>query len=218
MKRLSQSGDVNVLLVPLILVTLLFLGAGAFAVWAFNGRQHYKNDTDQIVSAQVAAAKSQQSAADQKQFAEQAKQPYKTYKGPSSLGSIAVMYPKTWNGLVTFNSAASNQVLLDGYFYPDVAPSLYAVRINVLQQSYTDVVNQITSNGTSQNVTAKPYAFPKVPGVVGVKLTGTIENNNTTGTMIVVPLRTTTLEVWTEGSKYLGDFNNIILKNFTFLP
>jgi hypothetical protein len=38
------------------------------------------------------------------------------------------------------------------------------------------------------------------------------------GTMVILPLRDKTLEVWTESDAYLSDFKNYVLPNLTFSP
>lgn len=70
MKTLTQRGAVNVLLLPLILVVLFFLGAVGFGYWAFAEREDYKNNSDQKVAIAVAAAEKRTQAADAKVFAE----------------------------------------------------------------------------------------------------------------------------------------------------
>jgi hypothetical protein len=62
-----------------------------------------------------------------------------------------------------------------------------------------------------------PYKLPKVPGVVGSKITGAIESEKK-GTLIILPLRANALEIWTESDKYLNDFNKYILPNLSFSP
>lgn len=221
--RSNQAGSVNILLIPLILVVLLFFAAAGFGLWAFNSRQDYKNNTDQ----KIAAAKQEQSAALTKKlnadFAEKEKSPYAVYKGPQALGSVSITYPKTWSGYVSANASSGNG-LLNGYFYPGVVPDTsgqstqaFALRVAVVQQSYSDAVTQITNSGNATGITTKPFAFKNVPGVVGVELTGAVQQNKT-GTMVIVPLRNYALELWTEGTQFTDDFNNIILPNFTFSP
>lgn len=223
MSRHSQTGSINVLLIPLIFAVLLFFVTAGFAVWAFNSRQDYKNNTDQKVAVAVKASDTQLTASLNKQFAEREKSPYKVYKGPQELGSLAITYPKTWSGYVSADGSAGN-ALLDGYFNPDVVPDVssqsskaIALRVSIVQQSYSDVIAQVTNSGNAQGITTKPFKFKNVPGVVGVELSGAIEQGKT-GTMVIVPLRNNTLEVWTEGSQFTSDFNNIILPRFTFSP
>jgi hypothetical protein len=62
-----------------------------------------------------------------------------------------------------------------------------------------------------------PYSLPKLPQVGGMYLTGQISQRQQ-GTMVLLPLRDKTLEVWTESSAYMNDFTNNVLPNLTFSP
>jgi hypothetical protein len=68
--------------------------------------------------------------------------------------------------------------------------------------------------------TAAPYSLPKEPNITGTELTGAINlsNPNSTGTLIMLPLRSTTLMIWTESNSYMPDFTKYILPNLTFSP
>lgn len=220
MKR-DTRGAINALLIPLIVISLLLVGVGVFAFWAFSGRQDYKNNVDQKITAAVKVAKSQQSAADAKQYAEQAKKPLRTYVGPADYGSIHIMYPKTWSAYI--DDSGNGGGVLDGYFQPDFVPSvntqsnIFALRLQVLQQSYDQVASGFQSQAQQNQVTVKAYKLAKVPSVVGIIVSGQIEPNKQ-GTMVVLPLRAYTLELWTESAQYQHDFNTYILPNFSFSP
>lgn len=220
MKRLNQQG-MSALLLPFIIVVVLLLATGGFAVWAYQGKQKYQYHADQVVASAVSVAKANQSKTDQAQYNELEKQPYVTYTGPEAYGSIKVTYPKTWSSYVDTSGSGVNQAAVDGYFYPGTVPSItakdsvFALRLEVVQSGYSQVLQ--TLSGQQTPPTSSPYALPKVPSVIGVKLVGSLGNNKT-GTMVVLPLRDKTLEIWTEGQQFTNDFNNIILPNLTFSP
>lgn len=221
MKRAwDERGELNILLIPVILLVLLLVGAGAFAVWAYSGRQDYKNNVASKVSAAVETSKTNVQAADAKQYAEAAKQPFKVYVGPEAYGSVHISYPKTWSGYV---DTTSNSTPVNGYFYPDVVPSIndknssFALRIQLLQTPYDQVVSQFSSQVKQGVITITPYALPRVPSVVGVRIDGQITTTKQ-GSMIVLPMRDKTLEIWTEANTFLSDFNTNILPNITFSP
>jgi hypothetical protein len=218
--RQSQTGSV-VLLVSLVVTVLLLFGALGFGVWANAGRQDYKDNVEQKVSVAVTAAKQAESTRKDQEFAEMSKSPLRTYVGPESYGSVHVYYPKTWSGYVATSATAAPYV--DGYFNPDVVPgvgvegSAYALRVRVNSSSYSAVMERFKT-GTQSGVTkVSPYKLPKVPGVIGSKVTGEIDNEKK-GTLIVLPLRANALEIWTESDKYLADFNKYILPNISFSP
>jgi hypothetical protein len=217
----NQSGAINILLIPLILLGLFFIGALSFAAWAYQGRQDYKNNVDQKISDAVVVAKQQESTVKDKEFAEKEKSPFKTYNGPSAYGSISLQYPKTWSGYVSDNTG--NDPYVDGYFYPGVVPTVtnekavFALRIQVVQQSYSDVLTSFQNSVDEGKITVSPYKLPKVPSVVGSRLEGQVENEKT-GTMILLPMRDKTLKIWTNAVQFRGDLDTYILPNITFSP
>lgn len=220
----NQDGAVNGAVISLILAILLLIGAMVFGGWAYSSRQDYKNHTDQKIADAVTVAKQVESTAKDKQFTEDEKNPLKTYTGPQAYGSLVIQFPKTWSGAVDDTGSASG-ALVDGYFNPGVVPSLtnqssiFAMRVQVLGQTYAATVQSLDGLQQSQDnpTTFAPYALPKLPKVVGLHLTGGLPNQKT-GTMVVLPLRSQTLEIWTEGGQFTADFNNYILPNFSFSP
>lgn len=215
----DERGSVATIAAISLLVVLL-LGAVGFGFWAFSGRQDYKNNVDAKISTAVAANTKAVQAADAVKYAEEAKNPLKTYTGPSEYGSIQLQYPKTWSGYVVENTAATP---VDGYFHPDVVPavngksSVFALRVEVLRQQYSNVLKQYSSTQQQGKVTVKPYAFTKVPDVVGSRIDGQIAQNKQ-GSVVIVPLRDKTLRISTESDQFKKDFETIILPNVTFSP
>jgi hypothetical protein len=216
----NQDGSANSLLVSAILVILL-IAALVFGVWSFKGRQDYKNNVDIKVAAAVTVAKQLESTAKDTQFAEAQKSPLKTYTGPQTYGSIVFQYPKSWSGYVDDTGNNSN-ALIDAYFSPNLVPSLtstnstFSLRVQVSSQSYSQYVQSLSrSNSSAPAISA--YALPKVPGQIGIQLSGTLPDGKQ-GTMVVLPLRDKTLLIWTDSTQFLSDFNNYILANFNFAP
>jgi hypothetical protein len=216
MKQTHEQGNTLVIVV----LVLLLVGVSALTVWAYQGRQDYKDNTDQKIIAAVAAAKREESIAKDKQFAEKEKQPLRLYNGPAAYGSLLLSYPRTWSGYVDDTGRSGSVV--DGYFAKGVVPSVtnesstFALRLQVLSQSYSQVVNGFSNLQKSGKVTVAPYALPKVSSVVGVRVKGEVRNE--TVDMVVLPLRDKTLQLWTEGTQFENDFNNNILANFSFSP
>ena len=217
----DQNGTINVLLIPLLVAVLLLIGAIVFGSWAFSGRQDYKNNVDQKISAAVDSATKREDAVKDAQFAEASKLPLKVYSGPETYGSILLSYPRTWSGYVNNIDGSSSPI--DAYFQPDVVPptqsetSTFALRVKVLASSYASTVSSFSGQVQQNTVTVTPYALAKVPSVVGVRVDGQIEPNKN-GSMVILPVRDKTLEIYTESNQFLGDFNNSILPNFSFSP
>lgn len=214
------------------MTVLLLVGAIGFGAWAFMGRADYKNNVDSKIADAVTIAKQQESTAKDKQFVEDEKKPLRTYSGPEAFGSIQLSYPKTWSGFVD-DTGKSNSTLLDGYFYPNIVPSIaqdsssvFSLRMVVTNQSYAQTLTTITSQSSSSSgitpPTITPYALPKVPKAVGIKLVGTLPLSSGTskkqGEMVVLPLRDKTLQIWSETAVFAPDFETNILPNFSFSP
>jgi hypothetical protein len=217
----QQRGILNVLLIPVIFLVVLFIGVSAFAFWAYSSRQDYKNNVDQKIDTAVQSAVQLAQSADAKQYAQEAKYPLATFTGPSTFGSVTFQYPKTWSGYVAEES--NSQTPINGYFYPAIVPDVtnttnnYALRVQLLEQSYTDSMQQLAGNVSNGKLAVSQYTLPKLPNVIGSMLQGQISSNNQ-GTMVVLPLLNMTLEVWTEAPQFESDFTNIILPNLTFQP
>ncbi len=221
MKSRRSSGDIDIWLVLFICITVFFIGAVSFAVWAFMGRQDYKNNSDQKAAAAVRSEVGKEDTKKNNEFAAAAKLPFRTFIGPEPYGSLHVMYPKTWSAYV--DTSANGNYPINGYFEPDTVPSVndqnssFALRVQVDPESYSSALNAFSGQISSKTVTAAPYSFPKVSSAIGVRLDGAIEPNKQ-GSMVIVPLRDKTLKVWITAPQYITDFNNNILPNITFSP
>lgn len=221
--RSHQRGELNILLVPFIFMTIFFIAAASFGAWAYMERQDYKDNVDKKVSAAVAAARKDEDIQKDKAFAESEKKPLLTYKGPDTYGGIMASYPKTWS--VYIGSTTTPSQPLNAYFNPVAVPStgdadsVYALRMQVVQQTYDTVIKSFSTEVKAAKVTAVPFALPKVPDVVGTRFDGLISaGKKTTGSMLVLPLRDKTMEIWTESPEFTADFNNTIIPNLSFSP
>lgn len=216
----NQSGAASGLLVSLILTVILLLGAIGFGAWAFSSRQDYKDNADAKINTAVQAAITKNSAAKDVQFAEELKNPLTTYNGPETLGSVVLQYPKTWGG---YDNSATDGSSLDIYFNPRMISmignpkAIYALHMQVLNQPYSNVLQSFAGQQQAGQLVVKAYSLPKLPKVVGIKATGTFADGSS-GTVVVMPIRSQTLEVETSGSQFLNDFNNYVLKNLSFSP
>ncbi len=218
----NERGELNILLVPVILLGVLFVAAASFGVWAYTSRQDYKNNSDQKSAVAVEANKKVVQAEDAKTYAEAAKQPLKTYAGSEAYGSLKLTYPKTWSGYVV-TSDSGGGTPLDAYFNPDVVPNIsgrdstFALRVQILSQSYADALNSYSTYIRQGKATATPYKLPKVPSVVGTRIEGQLTYNKQ-GSVVILPVRDKTMKLWIESGTYKADFDNNILPNTSFSP
>ena len=216
----KQRGGVLVLV--LVVISLVAIAAIIFGILTYSKEQDYKNNVDSKVAAAVSAAKTQQTAADQQQFTLESEKTFTTYQGPQQFGSINLPYPKGWSGYVD-TTGSSN--LVDGYFNPGVVPAIedqtnnFALRLQVIDSSYATELANFTSEQSNGgvNLSINPYSLPKVPNVTGVMIQGQIEQNKQ-GILVMLPLRTQTLEIWTEASQYYSLLTQNILPAASFSP
>jgi hypothetical protein len=217
----NQDGAVSGVVISLVLAVLLLLGAIGFGAWAYTSRQDYKDHSDAKVNTAVQAAKTQEAAVKDAQFVQDYKKPLTTYSGPEALGSLVINFPKTWSGYV--DTTGSNGQAFDAYFAPGVVPALnspssvFALHVYVSNQPYSQVLQTFASQQKAGKLTVSAYSLPKLPKIVGVKVSGVV-SGQTQATIIILPLRSQTLQIATLGTQYLADFNNNILPNFSFSP
>ncbi len=216
----NQQGVINALLIPLILMTILFLSVSGFAIWAFTSRQEYKNNTDGIVAKQVEIAKKETATQKDNEFIEKEKNPLKQYQGPASFGRVSVEFPKTWSAYV--DDTGKGSFSLDGYFNPVTVPgvqsgSSYALRLQVVNKEFSEEARSYDSQIKSGKARSSAYSAKKVPGVVGIKIEGEISSKQQ-GIVILLPIRDKTIKIFTESDQFYNDFNNIILPNLSFTP
>jgi len=217
--RLNQSGAMNILLIPLILVVCLFIAAFSFAMWAFMSRQDYKNNVDAKIKTAVEVATKETETKKDNEFLEKEKSPFATYQGPSAAGSIVLKYPKTWSAYAENNSGNKE---VDAYFYPTQVPgkssgSAYALRVEVVNQEFSNSVKSFDGFVKRGVVKTKPFTAKNVSGVVGLRIDGEIASRRQ-GIMILMPLRDKTIKIYTESNQFYNDFNKNILPSLSFNP
>ena len=220
MKRVRGEQGSVATLVSIVLLSVFLVAALGFGVWAFMGRQDYKDNVDAKVKVAVQANTKAVQEQDAKDYAEAAKEPLKTYVGPEAFGSVHISYPKTWSAYVITTTSSQP---LDAYFNPEYVPSatdkdsVFALRTEVVTTSYSQTLAQYKSLQKQGKVTVAPFALPKTPSVVGVRVEGQLTSKKQ-GSMVILPLRDKTLKIWIESAQYLDDFNKFILPNASFSP
>lgn len=221
MRRLrSDERGLNMLIIPLVAVVVFFMVTLGFALWAYSGRQDYKDNVDQKVETAVDVAQKETATEKDNEFIEREKQPLKEYKGPTAFGGIQIRYPKTWSAYV--DETGSGASPLDGYFHPNFVPGInsgsnFALRLQVVDRPFADELRSYDAQVKSGKATAEPYKPANVPNVVGVKVEGEIVPRKQ-GIVILVPLRDKTIKLSTEADSYKKDYNDNVLPNFSFTP
>lgn len=215
MHKLDQKGE---LLIPLVIVIVLLLGSIGFGVWAYMGRQDYKNNVEQKIADAVEVAEENLTIKKDAEFAESYKLPNTTYKGPSAFGTLTFSYPKTWSNYA--NEAGKGNTPLDGTMHPAYVPANdevnYALRYQVTERQYEQELKSFDSKVRNGRVKVSAYRLPNQKDVLGSRAEGEISNRKQ-GVLILLPLRDKTIKIWTEGSEFRKDFE-AVLKQATFIP
>lgn len=198
-----------------VVLTVLVLGVGGFAVWAYMGYQDNKNNVDAKVELAVKDARTQQKKEDDAAFAEQEKLPTRQLVGPDELGSVTLDYPKTWSVYVGSNGGATPTY--ESYLYPGAVPPTNsgtpnALRVSVLNASYESTLQQMDQFLKTGDLKASTITLN---GVTGVRMDGKL-SVNTQGSMVIFKVRDKTLKVFTESDTFRGDFDKIVLPSLKF--
>lgn len=221
MKKLNQSGLVDVYAILFGMSTILLLMALGFGGWAFVERQDYKNNVDQKVAQAIDVALADQKILLDAEAAERAKSPYEQYTTPAEFGSVKIVYPRTWSAHVNESPGAS--VPVNAYFNPGYVPATnanesFALRLQVSNQTADQLLTNYQSSITQGTAIANAFVAKNVPGASsGWKIDGDIAPNRK-GSIVLIPLRDKTISIWTESEAYSADLTNIVLENLTFSP
>jgi len=217
MKQNTQSGELNPLVIPLVLLLIIALGTSAFGIWSYLQYTAQRDNVEGIVAGEVATAKQQQQEEDQKVFAEREKEPYRQFVGPDDLGRVEFSYPKTWSAYVNKGGRGGNY---EAIFHPNRVHPVsdrqpYALRVVVQPRSYETIVNSYRGKVDQGQLRSDAAT---INGFNGVRLTGKLSEQVPNGTIVLFKVRDKTLSFTTESSEFFPDFNNIILENLRFNP
>ncbi len=184
-------------------------------------RQDYKNNSDKKSAAAAASAVKTEDTKKDAEFAEKEKSPLKSYTAPTTYGSISFNYPKTWSAYIS--ESANDSQPIDGYFSPNFVPDLrsdkaFALRARLVNQGYETVMKQFDGNVSKGTISASAFRTDKVSSVLGTMLSGTVFSTKLQATAVILPVRDKTLEIWTEGTDFTGDFTGTVLPSLTFVP
>lgn len=217
MQKHTQSGELNPLVIPLVLLLVISLGMSAFGIWSYLQYSAQRDNVQGIVDGEVAKAKQKQQEEDQKVFAEREKEPYRQFIGPDDLGRVEFNYPKTWSIYVNKAGRGGNYEAL---FHPNKVHPVsnrqpYALRVVVQPRSYESIVNSYRSRVEQGRLRSDAAT---INGFNGVRLSGKLSEQVPNGTVVLFKVRDKTLSITSESSEFFSDFNNIVLEDLRFNP
>lgn len=205
-----EQGSVNGSLIAIIALSILFMGAGATAIWAYMNYVEQKTNVDAKISLQVAAAKKEQADSDDAKFIEREKEPNRHFVGPDDYGRLTFDYPKTWSvyeARDVSQQGGTYQAFLNPVTVPPVSDKQqYAIRVTIEERDYDQVIqsyqervkaNKLTSSATSSH------------GKAGTRFDG-LFNESIRGSAVVYKIRDKTATIRTDADTFKPDFEKII--------
>jgi hypothetical protein len=200
-----------------VVMTLLFISAAAFGIWAFIGMVDNQTDLDAKIATASEVAVQKAETDKEAEFAEREKNPFKTYTGSATYGSLSFDYPKNWSAIAEESNSAT---VLDLYAHPGVIPGLddtrFAFRAQIVDKEYATELKSFDSKAERGTVKVRAFKLDKVPDQLGVLIEGEIDTG-VQGTLILLPQRDKTIRLYSEAEEYKNDFAKII-DSVTFEP
>ena len=209
-KENKQSSFVKTIaIVMLSLVALTFI---CLFIWILIKYNDVSDDVNGKITLAVAAAKVEQQAEDEREFAEREKNPYLNFAGPVDYGELSFKYPRTWSLYISSDASAGGNY--QAYFNPvQVNPisnnTINALRVTVLDKAFESVVAdyQKAMNRKGSNLTVQTI---EVGGTLANKYTGTIPNSILNGYIVVFKIRDKTAILQTDSVLFKEDFDKLL--------
>lgn len=204
-----EQGAVSGLLIATISLTILVIGAGSAAIWAYMNYVDQKTNVDNKVAIAVVEAKKLQSDIDEKKFTERDQLPYRQFTGPDDYGRLTFDYSKQWSVYVAKDVAQGGTY--EAYLNPVVVPPIntttqYALHVTIENRDYDEVLatyGLLVKKGDlrSQSVAAN--------GVNGTRLDGSF-SKDIRGAAVIFKIRDKTVTLRTDADTFKPNFEELI--------
>lgn len=205
----NERGAVSGLLVAVITLSVIVLGVGSFAIWAYVAYSDAQDDVDGKIAIAVAEAKEKKGEEDEAKFAEREKQPNKTFKAPDDYCGLTFQYPKTWSAYES--EQVTNGGDFKAYLSPDVVKPIssneqFALRVVIEQKDFDQVIDTykglVTKGDLKQSTTSSE-------GNQGARIAGNF-SKNIRGDAVLYRCRDKTITIRTDADAFKTDFEKII--------
>jgi len=205
-------------LIITILLVVALISSLAFGVWAFMGMQANKSDLDEKIDTASSIAVKNAEEAKELEFAEREKDPYDSFTGSATFGSLSFGYPKTWS---VYLEEKDSGTVLDFYGHPNVVKGTdktnsFALRAQIISTSYDKEAEKVQRLVDSDKVTVTAFSPKNVPSGLGIRIVGEIATAKQ-GVMILLPQRDKTIKVWAESPDFTPDFDKVI-ETLNYVP
>jgi hypothetical protein len=196
-----------------IIATLLLLVFIGLFGWAFSQYQSYRNDVQPKIDTAVDGAVKLKQKELEESFQLERERLKLTFRTNDRIANVSFMYPRDWSQYLT--EKESGRLQIESILHPTVVQEgqVYALRLQVYQQTYDDVLRPYQTKIEKGELKAQPIKNGSTPGV---RLDGQYERDRD-GALVVFPIRDKTLVLMTESKAYLRVFNEVV-KTLNFTP
>lgn len=205
-RHIYEQGKVSGSLLAIIGLSVLVVGAGSLAIWAYLNYNEQKTNVDSKIDLAVAEGKKEQADEDETKFAEREKEPNRQFTGPDDYGRLTFDYPKTWSVYVAQESG-SYEAYLNPVTVPPVSKEQqFALRVTIEQEDYDEVIasyekaveeGELRSSATSSQ------------GHNGTRLDGNF-SEDIRGSAVIFRVRDKTITLRTDADTFRPDFDKLI--------
>ena len=205
-----EQGSANGWMIGTIGCLVLFLIAGALAIWVYMLYVQEKSDVSGKVQLAETQARSDQSEIERKKFAEEAKNPRIEFVGPNEYGRVSFMYPKTWS--VYVEQDGSDRRDYKAYLHPEIVPptgnkaSRFALRLEVLNSDFDNVLSQYASALKKGDITSSSVEYN---GNSVTRLDGAF-TKELRGSVVLMRVRDKTIRFSTDADTFKPDFQAVL--------
>lgn len=206
----KQAGAMHWSVIAVIVLSVLFAGAGSFGIWAFVNYQDYKSNTESKIEAAVNKARKVQAEEDEEKFAKRENQPFRQFVGPKKLGRLTFDYPKTWAAYEA-SSGKENASDYAAYFAKQVVPTVsdterFRLRVSILQKDYTELIKSFNDDVKEGKLKTSVFT---ANGQTGTRIDGTFQEG-IKGSAVIMQIRDKTLYMRTDSNSFLPEFEDLI--------
>ena len=205
----------TIVIIVVSLIAVTFIG---LFIWMFVQYNDVKDDVDYQIGVAVAKAKDEQHVADETEYFNREKNPYKIFSGPADYGQLTFEYPKTWSVYVA--AAATKGGDFNAYFNPVQVDAvgkdtINALRVTILNKSFDDVTAeyQRVMDRKDSGLTMESVTVGKVEdgnGITANRYTGKIPDTELSGIIVIFKIRDKTVILQTDSMLFQGDFDKLL--------
>lgn len=208
-KKDNYSFVKTIAIVILSLVAMTFIG---LFIWILKQYTDVNSDVEGQINIAVAEAKEKQAIELEKKFAEEEKNPYRSFAGPIDYGQLSFKYPKTWSLYVAED--ASNGGDYSAYFNPVEVnkvsnTTVNALRLTIRDKDFASVAEEYTKAMEDKD-TPLSMQITSVAGATANRYTGNIPHTELKGIIVIFKIRDKTAILQTDSMLFEDDFNNLL--------